>query len=77
MGNNVTQQTRNIDPIFVYCWSSIADCGSTLNQLWFNVMCLLGNENGEIIQLTVDLKRLKDMTVHRHTIIFLQKKRHV
>ena len=32
----------NIEPMLIKCWANVADDGSTLVQLWVNVMCLLG-----------------------------------
>ena len=37
-----TQQTRDIEPMLVYCWADVADGVPTLNQHWFNVSCLPG-----------------------------------
>ena len=28
--------------MLVYCWSSVADAGPTLNQHWFNILCFSG-----------------------------------
>ena len=36
------QQTRDIVPMLVQCWSTVYDAGPTLNQQWNNVSCLLG-----------------------------------
>ena len=36
------QQTRDVDPMLVYCWSDVVDGGATLTQHWVNVSCLLG-----------------------------------
>ena len=36
------QQTRDIKPMLVQCWSGVVDGGTTLNQHWFNASCLLG-----------------------------------
>ena len=38
-----TQQTRDIEPLLVQCWSTVYDAGPTLNQQWLNVSCLLGS----------------------------------
>ena len=32
--HRIPQQTRNADPILVYCWASVGDNGPTLNQYW-------------------------------------------
>ena len=37
-----TQQTRNIEPVLVQCWASVADDGPTVNQHSLNVPSLLG-----------------------------------
>ena len=37
------RQTRDIEPLFVQCWSSVYDAGPTLNQQWLNGSCLLGS----------------------------------
>ena len=37
-----SQQTRDIVPMLVQCWSTVYDAGPTLNQQWDNVSCLLG-----------------------------------
>ena len=37
-----SQQTRDIEPLLVQCWSTVYDAGPTLNQQWLNVSCLLG-----------------------------------
>ena len=34
--------TRNIKPMLVWSWSSVAEAGPTSTQHWFNVSCLLG-----------------------------------
>ena len=40
--SHCAQQTRNVDPVLVQCWASVADDGPTLNQQRTNVPCLLG-----------------------------------
>ena len=35
------QKKRDLNPVHVYCWVSVADDGSILNQHWINVLCLL------------------------------------
>ena len=37
-----SRQTRNVDPMLIYCWASIADDGSILNLHWVEKSCLLG-----------------------------------
>ena len=37
-----SQQTLHVEPMLIYCWSSVVDGGSTLNKRCFNVLCLLG-----------------------------------
>ena len=34
-----TQQTQDLEPTLIYCWSSVVDGGPTLQQHWFNVSC--------------------------------------
>ena len=41
-----TQQTRDIHPVLVKCWDSVADRGPTLYQHWVNVSCLVGMAKG-------------------------------
>ena len=36
------QQTRGVEPVLVWCWANIADCGPALDQHWVNVSFLLG-----------------------------------
>ena len=36
------QQTRDVRPMLIQSWASVADGGPTLNQHWANVPCLLG-----------------------------------
>ena len=31
---NLTQQTRNIDPMLLLCWLNVCDAGPTLHQHW-------------------------------------------
>ena len=40
----ISQQTRDIVPLLVQCWSTVYDAGPTLNQQLDNVSCLLGYE---------------------------------
>ena len=40
-----SQQTRDTEPMLVYCWASVVDGGTTLNQHWLNGSCLLGSHN--------------------------------
>ena len=35
-------QTWDVGAVLVYCWSSVVDDGSTVNQRWANVPCLQG-----------------------------------
>ena len=37
----LTQQTRDINPMMVQCWSTVCDAGPTLYLHWVNVPCLL------------------------------------
>ena len=37
----LTQQTRDIDPMLVYCWPTICDTRPTISHNWVNVSCLL------------------------------------
>ena len=37
-----SQRTQDVESMFVWRWSSVVDGGPTLNQHWFNVLCLLG-----------------------------------
>ena len=37
-----SQQTRDVDPMLIQCWSSVYDAGPPLNQHRVNVSCLLG-----------------------------------
>ena len=37
-----TQQTRDVEPMLIECWSIVFDSGPTFNQHWLNVSCLLG-----------------------------------
>ena len=38
---SVDQQTQEIDPMLVRCWSTVYDAGPTLNKHWVNLLCLL------------------------------------
>ena len=38
---NFSQQTQDIDPVFVKCWASVVDAGPALIKHWVNVLCLL------------------------------------
>ena len=38
----LSQQTRDVEPVFIYCWANVADDGPALNQSWPNCSCLLG-----------------------------------
>ena len=39
----VSQQTRDVDPMLVYFWASVADGGPKIDQHWVNVSCLLAS----------------------------------
>ena len=45
LSNIGAQQTRNIDPMFGYCWTSVADDGPTLTQHLFNDSFWLGERH--------------------------------
>ena len=51
--NSGTQQTRDIHPRLVQCWTSVVDGGPTLNQSWVNVSCLLGGTGPPLETLTL------------------------
>ena len=36
-------ETRNVKPMLVWCWASVVDAGTTLNQHWLNIYCLWVN----------------------------------
>ena len=38
---SLTRQKRDINPVLVYCWVSVADDGSILNRHRINDSCLL------------------------------------
>ena len=40
---DTTQQIQEVEPMLVYCWPTGYDAGPTLNQHWFNFLCLLGS----------------------------------
>ena len=40
----ISQQTRDIHPRLVQCWTSVIDGEPTLNQPWVNVSCLLRSD---------------------------------
>ena len=40
------QETHDVEPILVSCWPTVSDGGPTLNQDWFNTVCLLGEITG-------------------------------
>ena len=42
--NICTQQTRDIQPMLVQCWASVADAGPTLNRRRLTVSYLLGGD---------------------------------
>ena len=35
----------DVDPMLVYCWSTVYDAGPTLSQHWVDVLCFLGHYN--------------------------------
>ena len=39
--SSLTQETRDIHPMFVYCWAIVCDAGPTLNKHWVDVSCFL------------------------------------
>ena len=39
---NISQQTWEVGPTFVYRWANVVDGGPTVNHCWANVSCLLG-----------------------------------
>ena len=41
---STTQQTQHLQPMLVYCWSSVVNAVPTVNQHWFNVLYLLGSD---------------------------------
>ena len=50
----ITQRTRDIEPMLVFCCPIVYDAGTTLNQHCLNVSCLLGRDsivlaNGRLI----------------------------
>ena len=47
------QQTRDVEPVLVLCWASVADGGPELDQHWVNVSCLLGVLTGHICVLHI------------------------
>ena len=52
----ITLQTRDVDPILVYCWPNVYDAVPTLNQHWVSVSCLLGTRRLGIVT-TIQLER--------------------
>ena len=40
----ITRQTRHVDPMLSWCWSSVCDAGPTLAQHWVNVSRLPGRD---------------------------------
>ena len=40
-GPSLQSKHDTSEPMLVYCCTSVADGGPTLNQLWLNVLCLL------------------------------------
>ena len=37
-GLNAAQQTRDVEPVLVLCWASMADCEPALDQHWVNIV---------------------------------------
>ena len=35
------QKAQNVDPLLIYCWSTVCDAGPTLNQHWADASCLM------------------------------------
>ena len=55
----VTQQTRHIDTMLVYCWAIVCDAGPILNKHYFNVLRLLGIRSDTVsgcVCVTVDFQ---------------------
>ena len=38
---SVSKQSRDIEPMSVYCWAGVVDAGPTFNQHWVDVLRLL------------------------------------
>ena len=39
------QQTGDVGPALVHCWTTVYDVGPKVNQRWTNVSCLLGSHH--------------------------------
>ena len=58
-----SQQTRDVDPMLLWCWATVFDAGPTSHQHWINVPCLLGCLNHTLLdweggQIRVDFSQL-------------------
>ena len=40
---SVTQPKRDVDPMSIYCWSTVCDAGPTLNKHLASISCVLGD----------------------------------
>ena len=49
------KKTRDIEPLLVQWWASVVDGGSTLNQQWLDVSCLLGLRVWALAQCRLDV----------------------
>ena len=49
VGIKNTQKIRDVDPMTVYRWTNVCNAGSTLNQHWLNVSCLLGRPTTTVV----------------------------
>ena len=47
----VTQQTRDVDPVLVWYWSSVEDSGPAFPQHWMNTLCSLGTDSMLLVEL--------------------------
>ena len=50
----------SIKPILFYCWPTVFDAGPTLNQYWYNVLCLLAADTGSTL-LSSDRANIYDV----------------
>ena len=58
--NGVIRESRNVEPMVVWCWISVTDGGPTSTQHCFNVSCLLGYWN----PCQVEMRRIKLTGLH-------------
>ena len=75
------QQTRDIAPLLVQCWSIVYDAGPTLNRQWVNVSCVqalipyLRKGSGNVVLLLVNRLRhwlnVNPSTTARDYIFFI------